>query len=108
MDPTIICSLIAAVATVVVAVVGVKVNKSNAEVKRSNDEMKERAELRKRESLLSLRMMDATLQLSIVCSNALTGGHNNGNVEKARKAAEKAAKEFDAFMQELTADAIGQ
>ncbi len=97
----IICTAITAVATIIVAVVGVNIKKSNARVDK-------RAELRKRESLLSLQMMDATLQLSVVTSNALTGGHNNGNVERARKAAEKAAHDFEAFMQEVTAHEISK
>ena len=52
--------------------------------------------------------MDATLQLSVVTSNALTGGHNNGNVERAREAAQKAADEYEDFMLELTAHEIGK
>ena len=59
------------------------VSVSNAQINTAE----KHAELRRKESLLSLEMMDATLQLSIVTSNALTGGHNNGNVERAREAA---------------------
>lgn len=95
----IICAAITAVATIIVSVVGSNIHKSNAR-------MEERAKLRQRESMLSLRMMDATLQLSVVTSNALTGGHNNGNVARAREAAEKAAAEFEQFMREVTAHEI--
>ena len=51
----IICACIAAAATIVAAGVGVR-------VAQSNKRMESRAQLRQRESLLSLRMMDATLQ----------------------------------------------
>lgn len=95
----IICSAIAAVSAIAVAIVGKNIHQSNAR-------MEERAKLRQRESMLSLKMMDATLQLSVVTSNALTGGHNNGNVARAREAAEKAAAEFEQFMREVTAHEI--
>jgi len=96
----IICAVIAAVAAVVVAVVG-------CGVKKFNDRAESHAELRQKESLLSLRMMDATLQLSVVTSNALTGGHNNGNVEKARETAQKVAAEYEEFMRGITAREVG-
>ena len=97
----IICAVITAVSAVAVALVGSNIRKSNAR-------MEERAKLRQRESMLSLKMMDATLQLSIVTANALTGGHNNGNVKRARDAADAAAKEFEDFMREVTAHEISK
>lgn len=92
----IICAVVAAAATVICALIA-------RNEKKQSDKADKRAELRKRESLLTLRMTDATLQLSIVSANALTGGHNNGNVERARQAAEEAAGEYTSFMQEITA-----
>lgn len=97
----IICACIAAGATIVASAVGVCVARSNKRIER-------RAALRQRESLLSLRMMDATLQLSVVTANAVTGGHNNGNVERAREAASKVADEYEDFLRETTAHEIGK
>ena len=100
MDPntaTVICALISAVSAILVAIVGSNIKKEN----KKNDE---RAERLKEESLLSLEMLDATLLLSIVTSNALTNGHNNGNVESARKAAEKAQDGYKKFEQKLVAE----
>lgn len=95
----VICALITAVAAIAVAVIGHNTQKQNRRAE-------EHAAARQRESLLSLRMMDATLQLSVVTSNALTGGHNNGNVERARAAAQKVGDEYTKFMQELTAHEV--
>jgi len=95
----IICAVIAGIASVITAVVGIR-------IERANKRAEEHAELRRKESLLSLEMMDATLQLSIVTSNALTGGHNNGNVERAREAARAVGKEYTDFMREVTAGEI--
>ena len=97
----IICAAIAAVASVLVTVVGVKVNKMNKHAERH-------ADLRQQEMLLSLRMMDATLQLSVVTSNALTGGRNNGNVKNAREAAQKVAEDYEYFMKNITAHEIAK
>lgn len=96
MNTEIICALIAGFASVVTALVGLS-------VKSSNKRAEHHAKLREHESLLSLRMMDATLQLSVVTSNALTGGHNNGNVERAREAAQKVAAEYEDFIRQTTA-----
>ena len=106
MDPSVVCALIAAAASILVAAMSVHTKRTNDKVLKSSKDMEERAEVRKQESMLSLQMMDATLQLSIVCSNALTGGHNNGNVERARTAAEKAAKKYEDFIREVAADSL--
>lgn len=97
----IICASIAGACSIIVAIIGFNIKKSNAAADH-------RASIRQQESLLSLRMMDATLQLSIVTSNALTGQKNNGNVEKARLAAESAASEYNKFMQVVTANEVGK
>lgn len=95
----IICAAIAAAATIICAVIAGK-------SKKANDKVEARAELRRKESLLSLRMIDATLQLSVVSANALTNGHNNGNVERARVAAQEAAEEYKLFMEEITSHEV--
>lgn len=95
----IICAVIAAAATIICAVIA-------GRSKKANDKAEARGELRRKESLLSLRMIDATLQLSIVSANALTNGHNNGNVERAREAAAAAAEEYKKFMEEITAHEV--
>lgn len=97
----IICAVIAGVCTVLCAIIGAIANKNQKKSER-------RAQLRQKESLLSLRMMDATLQLSVVTSNALTGGHNNGNVEQAREAAQKVSEEYQEFMRGITAFEVGK
>ena len=65
-----------------------------------------REKRREKESLLSMKLMDATLQLSLVSSNALTNGHNNGNVEEARESAKKAREEYEAFLREVAAKSL--
>ena len=48
------------------------------------------------------------MQLCIVTANALTGGHNNGNVERARQAAKDAEDAYNAYIQELAANQVAK
>ena len=96
------------VGTIIVAIIEKNASKARQEQKEKDEKDEERAKLRERESRLSMRMLDATLQLSIVEANALTGGHNNGNVETARKAAEAAQKEYTAFLQEIASHEVAK
>lgn len=97
----IVCAIVTGIFSVIVAIIGLNVRKSNKIAAHQ-------AELRQEESLLSLRMMDATLQLSVVTSNALTGGHNNGNVERAREAAQNVAEEYEDFLRKIAAHEVGR
>lgn len=100
--------IIPAIATIVVAVVEALAARDRKQAKIDREKATERAKRRETESRLSMQMMDATLQLSIVTANALTGGHNNGNVEKAREAAEKAQAQYDDFLKDVAAHQIAK
>lgn len=88
-------SIVSAIITGIVGIVCVIIE---ANSKKDRARAEERAKIRAEESKLSMQMMDATLQLSIVTANAFTGGHNNGNVAQAKAAAEEARKEYVRFM----------
>lgn len=97
----IICSVIAAAAAIICAFLARKNALHDAKEEK-------RQALRRKESLLSMEMMDATMQLCVVTANALTGGHNNGNVERAREAEKAAAEKYRQFMRETTAYEVGK
>jgi len=103
-------AVVSAVAVVLVAIIEAVAQKERKKVKTDNEarEQREReqieianrrAEQRRKESHLQMQMIYATLQLSIVTANALTNGHNNGNVERAREAAKKAEEDYNHFLQ---------
>lgn len=96
---TIITGVISAISAILVAYIG-------AHAKRVEDKNEKRESRREKESLLSMAMMDATLQLSIVSANALTNGHNNGNVEEAKKAAQKAKDDYERFLREVASQSL--
>ena len=96
---TIITACISAISAIIVAYIGVH-------NKRTEEKAEKREKRREKESPLSMRMMDATMQLSIVSANALTNGHNNGNVEQARAAATKAREDYEQFLREVTSQSL--
>lgn len=113
----IICAVLAAFSAVMVAVVNNRSQKAakraeereeaTMEFERERDKREEkRSRMRQRETMLILQMLDATAQLSDVSANALTNGHNNGNVERAREAFAKATEEYEAFKREVAAEAF--
>lgn len=98
--------LISAAAVIIAAIIEWRANKDRKLMKEAQAEAEVRAQQREKESRLSMQMMNATLQLSVVTANALTGGKNNGNVETARHAAEDASRAYTQFLMETTAHHI--
>jgi len=102
MDVTqIICTAVTAIAAIIVAIIGRQITKSNKEMELRN-------ERRKQESILSIEMMCATMELAVVSANALTGGHNNGNVEEARQRAIKAKKLYYEFERRVLSEELNE
>lgn len=82
--------------------------KDRAKAKGREEALKRHEQQRAEETRLAMAMNSATLQLCVVTANALTGGHNNGNVERAREAAQKAEKDYEAFIQQLAAKQVAK
>lgn len=94
--------------TVLVAIIELIAAKDRRESKRDQERLKRHEQQRAKETKLQMEMNSATLQLCVVTSNALTGGHNNGNVEKARQAAKDAEEAYNAYIQELAANQVAK
>lgn len=100
--------IIPALATIVVAIIEAIAARERKRARKRDEAASLRADQRAEESRLSMAMMSATLQLSVVTANALTGGHNNGNVEAARLAAQDAETRYQAFLQRVAAGEIAR
>ena len=98
--------LIPALSAVVIAIVEAIAARERKQSKDEKARVAAREARREEEMRLSMRMMDATLQLSVVAANALTGGHNNGNVERAKGAAQKAGDDYKAFLEKSTSHTL--
>ena len=100
--------IISALSAITVAIIEAIAAKDRRKSKAQKAKEEHREARRAEESRLSMQMMSATLQLSVVTANAITGGHNNGNVEAAKMAAEKAESEYQAFLRRVAADEIAK
>ena len=100
--------IIPAISAIVVAVVEALAARDRKKAKSREDALKRHEQQRAEETRLAMALNSATLQLCVVTANALTGGHNNGNVERAKEAARKAEADYDAFVQRLAANQVAK
>ena len=99
MPTEIIVSIISAISAIIVAIIAGKLAKQ-----RKQDE--KNSYLRAKEQRLGMEMQAACIELTDVIAIAVTGGHTNGNVEAARKKAEKAKTDYYAFINSIAADTL--
>lgn len=95
----IICTLITAIVGIITTVIGVY-------LKSTMEKNEKREQRRQTESLLSLQMMSATLELTEATANAVLGKTNNGNVEKAYQKTNKAKQNYIDFEQKILSEEI--
>lgn len=102
--------LLAALSAIAVAIIGARANRDRkkeaeeAEKKKTADAEAQRR--REKESRLSMDMMAASIDLGLVTSLAVTGGHTNGNVEAAQRKAQKAKDAYEAFLRDEAAHGV--
>lgn len=98
---TIICALIAAASSITVAVL---------ERRAAQDRKREqvRMDRRERESRLSMDLMSATCELSVVTATAMREGHTNGTLQPALDAAQKAQENYRNFLRDEAAHAVAK
>lgn len=95
----VISSVIAAGSAIAVAIIETRAEKDR---KRTLA----RAERRERESRLSMELMSATCELSVVTAKAVKSGHMNGDLEPALIKARKAQEDYQGFLQDTAAHAV--
>ena len=64
--------------------------RDRSRAKKQAETLKRHEQQRAEETRLAMARNSATLPLCVVAANALTGDHNNGNVERAQLAAQEA------------------
>ena len=97
----IICAIIAAISGIVIAIVEGRASKDR---KRTEQRAKRRA----KESRLSMELMSATCELSVVTAIAYKEGHMNGTLEPALAKAEKAQEDYQSFLKDEAAYAVSK
>lgn len=108
----IICTTITALAGIIVALLGIHIKRSETRAderfKRQEARDDEAARFRRKESLLSLKMMYATLKLSAENSIGILSGNNFENIQDALDKANSVSDEYQEFLQTVTADQVGK
>ena len=74
----------------------------------SSKKMEARAEVRQRESAISMRFMSDSLRLGVATADAVKNGKPNGKMESAVKAAEETEKEYRLFIEEMASKKIAK
>ena len=92
-------TLLSAVSVIIVA----QINKESNEQKKVNDEREER---HKKQMLLTMEMIDASIELGDVNAVSLQQGKLNGNVEEARKKAKEARIKYQKFLADVASEVI--
>ena len=100
--------IIPAASAIVVAVIEALAARDRSRAKKQAETLKRHEQQRAEETRLAMAMNSATLQLCVVTANALPGGHNNGNVERAREAAQEAEDAYNQFIQRLAANQVAK
>ena len=96
---TIVSSVIAAGSAIAVAIIETRAEKERQRTLA-------RAERRERESRLSMELMSATCELSVVTAKAMKEGHTNGELEPALTKARKAQDDYQGFLRDTAAHAV--
>lgn len=92
--------------TIITSLVGIVTTCLSVWVKQSLEKTDERIERRQKESMLSLQMMEATLDLTEATANAVLGKTNNGNVERAYDKTRKARESYTEFERQVLAEEL--
>lgn len=111
----IVCAALAflgVLATAVFGYLGVKAKKEAREREKRAEEREAKEEARQRlreeKELLQLEMQNANNELTEAVANAVLGGHNNGNVERAYAAVAECRAKYAAFMSRIVAHQVAK
>lgn len=90
----------------ITGVYSVKQSKVQKGINEKQEKMEKQAELRRKESLLSMKMASANTKLTIGIAMAMKHGHCNGEVEEGLKAVHQAEADYDSFLKEIAINDI--
>jgi len=103
-DPGVASVVSAAFAALAMIIVAIIEHNNSKDRKRAQ----ERAERREKESRLSMGLMSATCELSVVTAVAMREGHTNGTLEPALEKAREAQANYSEFLRDEAAHAVAK
>ena len=93
---------------IIVAVIGGLFTLETKKRKKEHESFQKMHDLRATESKLSMQMMFATMQLSVVTARCVRKEDVNGDLDAARKEAEAAKKEYRNFINMTVAEQLAK
>jgi len=97
-------ALIGLMQAIVVAIIGGMFAMDSRKRKKHCDEADKRAELRKEESLLAIRLMSASVHVGIESAKAIRDQRANGELTVAIEQAQSTERVYEDFMRKVTAE----
>ena len=91
---------------IITGLFGIRQAKVDKQIELQNKQEISRSDLRRKESLLSMRMASANTKLTIGVAMALKNGHANGEIEEGMKAVEDAEREYNDFLKTVAINDI--
>lgn len=91
---------------IITGLFGIRQVKVDKQIELQNKQAISRSDLRRKESLLSMRMASANTKLTIGVAMALKNGHANGEIEEGMKAVEDAEREYSDFLKSVAINDI--
>jgi len=103
---TIIVASMGLLQAIVITVIGGMFARSQRKNKEDEARINKRAEIRAKESQLSMRLMASSVNLGVATCIAVKEGSVNGKMDAALKSAELAQKEYYDFINSVAAEHI--
>jgi len=102
----IIIAIVGLFQAVSVAIIGGLFARDNKKRKKENEYIEERAKTRKKESLLSMKLISSNNKLAIATAHALRDGKSNGDMTKALEEAGKAQEAYYEFIDNIASERL--
>ena len=108
MNNIVFSDIAASLSTVLVALIGA-ISMADFKRHRKHEEIAiAHAKLRAEENQLSMKMLSASVALSIATAIAVEEGKLNGEMKEAKQKAQQVQEEYDAFIKQIAAQQVTQ
>lgn len=108
METAIVIAVIGALQAVTLAVVKGMFDKGERSHKKEQEKLERRADVRAKEGLLSMKLVNANIDLAVATALAVKNNHCNGEMEAALAASKSAQREYYDFINRIANEQIKQ
>lgn len=99
-----LCVIVSSCSTIICGLIAVRSEKSARSIQEQRELDMKQEERRIRESMLSLKLMNANCELTVGTALAVKRGYANGELESGIKAVKEAQKEYEDFLHSIAVE----